>query len=251
MSPAQSAHSLPAIDIAADAKRVFDVLTQGGLAIIPCDIGYAIVATDPTALQRAFVTKQRKPHKRHAMIGSYALHQRLHQLPEREAGMVKLLCNDFDIPLGVIAPLRMDDPIIEKLGEETLSRSSVEGTMAILVNGGKFQEELSRLAVEADLPLMGSSANMTGKGTKTLVEEIEPQILEAADIVIDYGKRKYSVPRASSTMINFSNMELVRFGACYDVVQYTFSRFYGIEYPDDPGKESLFSGHRQEQAQQY
>jgi tRNA A37 threonylcarbamoyladenosine synthetase subunit TsaC/SUA5/YrdC len=251
MSPIQPATAPPNVNIQADAKRAFDVLTKGGLAIIPSDIGYAIVATEPTALERAFVTKQRKPHKRHAMIGSYSLHQRLHTLPEREAGIVKLLCDDLDIPLGVIAPLKMDDPIIQKLGEETLSRSSVEGTLAILVNGGKFQEELSRLAVEANLPLMGSSANMTGKGTKTLVEDIEPQILEAADIIIDYGKRKYSVPRASSTMINFKNMELVRFGACYDVVQYTLKKWYGIQYPDDPGKEVLFSGHRQELANQY
>jgi tRNA A37 threonylcarbamoyladenosine synthetase subunit TsaC/SUA5/YrdC len=242
---------LPNIDIKADAKRVFEVLTQGGLAIIPADIGYAIIATEPTALERAFVTKQRKPHKRHAMVGSYALHQRLHELPEREAGMVKLLCNDLDIPLGVIAPLRMNDPIIQKLGQETLARSSVDGTLAMLVNGGKLQEEISRLATEADLPLMGSSANMTGKGTKSLVEEIEPEIIAAADIIIDYGKRKYSVPRTSTTMINFKNMELIRFGACYDVVRYTMQRYYGIEYPEDPGKEALFSGHRGEQATQY
>ncbi|KPI35317.1 uncharacterized protein AB675_9947 [Cyphellophora attinorum] len=185
------------------------------------------------------------------MVGSYALHQRLHELPEREAGMVKLLCNDLDIPLGVIAPLRMDDPIIQKLGQETLARSSVDGTLAMLVNGGKLQEEISRLATEADLPLMGSSANMTGKGTKSLVEEIEPEIIAAADIIIDYGKRKYSVPRTSTTMINFKNMELIRFGACYDVVKYTMQRYYGIEYPEDPGKEALFSGHRGEQANQY
>ena len=238
-------------DIKADAQRVFEVLLRGGLAIIPADIGYAIIAIEPSALERAFVTKQRKPHKRHAMVGSYALHQRLHVLPERETGMIKLLCQDLDLPLGVIAPLKKDDPIIQKLGAETLARSSVDGTLAMLVNGGKLQEEISRLATERDLPLMGSSANMTGKGTKSLVEDIEPEIIAAADIIIDYGKRKYSVPRTSTTMINFQNMELIRFGACYDVVKYVMARYYGIEYPEDPGREKLFSGHLGEQARQY
>ena len=32
------------IDPKADAKRVFDVLSNGGLAIIPVDVGYAICA---------------------------------------------------------------------------------------------------------------------------------------------------------------------------------------------------------------
>ena len=36
----------PNIDPIADAKRVFDVLLKGGLAIIPVDVGYAICAAD-------------------------------------------------------------------------------------------------------------------------------------------------------------------------------------------------------------
>ena len=231
------------VDIPADAKRVFDVLVKGGLAIIPADVGYGIVATDTAALERAFVTKQRKPHKRHAMIGSYALHRELHTLPPREAGIVQLLTQDLDIPLGVIAPFKQDHPLIQKLGEETLARSSVDGTLAMLVNGGRLQDELSRLVTEAGLPLMGSSANLTGKGTKTLVEDIEPEILAAADIIIDYGRRKYATPRPSSTMIDFRDVKLLRYGACYGVVQDVLKRFYGIEYPDDPGREVNFSGH--------
>lgn len=49
----------PNIDPKADAKRVFDVLCNGGIAIIPVDVGYAICAGDSIALERAFVTKQR------------------------------------------------------------------------------------------------------------------------------------------------------------------------------------------------
>ena len=246
--PSVNAYAGKPVDIAADAQRVFEVLKDGGLAIVPADIGYGLVAIDPKALERAFVTKQRQPHKRHAMIGSFALHKELHVLPEREAKMVELLTQDIDLPLGVIAPLKADHPIVQKLGSETLARSSVDGTFAMLVNGGKFQDELVRLSSEAGLPLMGSSANLTGKGTKSLVEDIEPEILAVADIVLDYGKRKYSYPRPSSTMIDFRNVEMMRFGACYDVIQDVLKRFYDIRLPDDPGRESNFSGHLREAA---
>lgn len=233
----------PSIDPKADAKRVFDVLLKGGLAIIPVDVGYAIIAMDSVALERAFQTKQRKPHKRHAMVGSYALHKEIHVLPPREARMAQLLVHDLNLPLGLVAPYKADHPMIQKLGAETLERSSIEGTLAMLVNGGQLQDEVARLAFEAGLPVMGSSANMTGKGTKSLVEDIEPEILAAADIVINYGKMKYSTPRTSSSMFDFKNLRLIRYGACYDVIQDALRRYYDIQLPDDPGKETLFSGH--------
>lgn len=239
------------IDVPGDARRVFEVLKNGGIAIVPASVGYGIVAIDPAALQKIFRTKKRKPHKKHGMIGSYALHKELHILPPREAGMVKLLTVDMDLPLGVVAPFREDHPIVQKLGKDILEQSSVDGTLAMLVNGGPLQEELSRLATEAGLPLMGSSANLTGEGTKSLVEDIEPEIRAAADIVIDYGRCTFSTPRPSSTMYDFKHMKLVRFGACYDVIKDAFQRFYQISLPEDPGREALFSGHLVREANSY
>ncbi|KAK5168298.1 uncharacterized protein LTR77_006867 [Saxophila tyrrhenica] len=224
----------PDIDPIRDARRIFDVLSKGGLAIIPVNVGYAICAGDSIALERAFQTKQRKPHKGHAMMGRYALHKEIHTLPPREAGMTKLV-HDLDLPLGLVAPFKQDHPMIRKLGAETLERSSIEGTMAMLVNGGQLQDELARLALEAGTPVM----------------DIEPQILEAADIVIDYGRQKYNTPRTSSTMFDFKNMKLLRYGACYDVVKDTLKRWYGIELPEDPGKDGLFSGHAVEAMNKY
>lgn len=143
---------------------------------------------------------------------------------------------DLELPLGIVAPYRLDHPIIQKLPPNLLAQSVVGDTLAMLVNGGTLLEELSRLA------LMGSSANITGKGTKTVVEDIEPQILEVADIVIDYGRQMFHHPRASSTMIDFRTMNVVRYGACYNEVQDALWRFYGIKVPDDPGTSTLSSG---------
>ncbi|CAG8021077.1 unnamed protein product [Penicillium nalgiovense] len=222
-----------------DARAVFEVLKRGGIAILPMSVGYGITAINPDALDRIFYTKQRQPHKRHAMVGSYLLHRDIHLLPPKEAGMVKLLTVDLDLPLGIVAPYRLDHPIIQKLPSKILAQSVVGDTLAMLVNGGALLEELSRLAAQEQLPLMGSSANITDKGAKTVVEDIEPEILEVADIVIDYGRQKFHHPRVSSTMINFGTMKVVRYGACYDVVQDALCRFYGIKLPDDPGISTL------------
>ncbi|PLN79957.1 DHBP synthase RibB-like alpha/beta domain-containing protein [Aspergillus taichungensis] len=201
------------VNISRDAQRVFDVLRNGGLAIIPANVGYGLVACDAEALDRLVTVKRRKPHKKHAMIGSYVLQEAIHVLPPERQAMVRLLTVDLDLPLGVVAPFRSEQPLVCKLGIATLSQSTVEETLSMLVNGGRLQEELSRLTTAAGLPLMGSSANISGTGTKLAVDEIEADVQAAADIVIDYGRQRYGHPRASSTMIDFASMRVVRFGA--------------------------------------
>ncbi|KAJ5357071.1 hypothetical protein N7517_011680 [Penicillium concentricum] len=225
-----------------DARAVFEVLKRGGIGIIPMSVGYGMTAIDPDALDRIFRTKRREPHKRYAMVGSYLLHREIHFLPPQEAAIVKLLTVDLDLPIGVVAPYHLDHPIIQKLPPNILAQSVFKGTLAMLVNGGALLDELSRLATLEKLPLMGSSANITGRGVKIVVEDIEPEILKVADIIIDYGRQKLHHPRASSTMINFRTMKVVRYGACYDVVQDALWRFYGIKLPDDPGLSTLSSG---------
>ena len=239
------------VDVARDAQRVLDVLRNGGLAIIPANVGYGLVACDAEALDRLVTVKRRKPHKKHAMIGSYVLQETIHVLPPERQAMVRLLTVDFDLPLGVVAPFRPDHPLVRKLGHATLSKSTVEETLSMLVNGGNLQEELSRLTAAAGLPLMGSSANISGTGTKLEVNEIEAEVQAAADIVIDYGRQRYGHPRASSTMIYFGSMRVVRFGACYDVIRDVFQRFYGIQLPEDPGPDHLPSGHLLPEARLY
>jgi hypothetical protein len=42
-------------------------------------------------------------------------------------------------------------------------------------------------------------------------------------------------------MIDFSKatLEVVRIGACYEVIKDVLKRFWNMELPDDPGKEML------------
>lgn len=85
-------------------------------------------------------------------------------------------------------------------------------------------------------------------GTKFRVEDIQQPILDAVDLVIDYGLRKYHLYRRSSTIIDFSTMEVVRIGTCYELISDIMVTQFGITLPADPGREVLPSGHLREQA---
>ncbi len=56
-------------DIEGDAERAFALLRQGGIAILPMDVGYSLIGGSEAALARIFETKGRAASKLNAMIG--------------------------------------------------------------------------------------------------------------------------------------------------------------------------------------
>jgi len=231
------------LDIAGDARRIVDVVKTGGVAIFPTDVGYAGVGGCEAALLRFFRAKGRGTHKRNAMLGNLDIHKEVHVMPPRARDMIRALVLDHDLPISAIGPFRADHPLPCALEPAALEASTEGGTLAILMNVGALEEVMSRLAHAEGQPLFGSSANLTGSGTKFRAEDVQPEIRAAADLVVDYGLRKYHPYRRSSTMINFTTMEVVRIGACYELIQDVLRRQFGVELPADPGLETLPSGH--------
>jgi len=232
-------------DVKADALRAFEVLKAGGIAICPATVGYAILTTNTQALERMFTTKKRGTHKRHGMGGNYDIHKDLHIMSPLYADIVHTLTQTFDLPMGCVAKFKKDHPLIQGIDEETLLASTNGESMSMLINAGTFMDELTKLTFAANLPVLGSSANISGTGTKYRVEDINKEILDIADIVIDYGLVKWWIHGRSSTMLDFSkeNIEVVRIGACYDVMKDLLWRYWEIELPNDPGMAQSASGH--------
>lgn len=236
------------LDIKADARRIFEVLQQGGIAIIPNDAGYALMGGSKEAVQRIFQAKRRGSHKRNAMLCSRATQRELHVLDERSQTMIDVLTQDYDLTVGVVAPYRKDHPLIAKLDDELLKASTGHGTVAMLLNAGQLFEEVCRLCREAVLPVFGSSANLTGTGPRFRVEDIQPEILEIADVVVNYGLRRCHVYGRSATILKFGNgeVECLRIGSYYELISDVLARHFGVDLPKDPGREVNASGHLQE-----
>ena len=222
------------LDVEADAEAAFAVLRDGGAAILPMDVGYSLIGGSTAALIRIFEAKGRAPEKLNAMIGDGTLARELYDLPPERRAMIEAITGEHDLPLGAIAPARMDHPLIAALDAEGRRRSTRDGTVCMLLNAGPFHAAISRLSRAAGHPLFGSSANRSLSGTKFRVEDIEPEVLAAADHVVDYGLRKYHRYRASSTLIDFGRLEVVRFGSCYELIRDVLARRFDVALPDPP-----------------
>lgn len=234
------------LDIATEARRTLDVIRGGGIAIVPNDTGYACCGASMDPLQKIYDTKRRGSHKRNAMAADLITQRELHRLSPRAQEMVEALVLDHDLPLGVIGSFRADHPLLRKLDEEAVKASTAVGTIGVLLNAGVFHKELTRLSREEVVPLFGSSANISGTGTRFRVEDIPQSLRDIADITIDHGLRRYHVYRRAGTLINFDTLQVVRMGACYELISGVLKRWFDVELPVDPGYDALPSGHLDE-----
>lgn len=222
------------IDPVTDAHRAFNVMKGGGIAILPNDVGYSLIAAHAAALKRIFDTKRRAPSKLNAMLGNRDLHLELHVVSERGRAIVDAITQDYDLPLGLVAPCRSDHPLLRRLDADTYQRSTKDDTLLMLLNAGSFHREITKLSLAEETLLFGSSANLSMHGTKFRVEDMEPEITAIADITIDYGLMKYHPWQASSTLLDCETLQVVRFGSCYENIQDILKRHFGVALPDPP-----------------
>jgi tRNA A37 threonylcarbamoyladenosine synthetase subunit TsaC/SUA5/YrdC len=222
------------LNFAADAARAMDAMQAGGIAILPNDVGYSLIAARASALQTIFRTKRRAPQKLNAMLGNAQLHQELHVLSSRGREIVQAITQDYDLPLGLIAPCHADHPLLTALDPDIYQRSTRENTLLMLLNAGNFHREITRLSWERQTLLFGSSANLSLQGTKFCVEDMEPEVTAIADVVIDYGLMKYHPWQASSTLLNCETLEVVRYGSCFENIADILKRHFGVALPGRP-----------------
>jgi tRNA A37 threonylcarbamoyladenosine synthetase subunit TsaC/SUA5/YrdC len=222
------------LDPGYDARRAFDVLKGGGIAILPNDVGYSLIGAQHGALKKIFDTKGRAPAKLNAMLGNDEHHRELHVVGERGRKIVEAITKDYDLPLGLIAPCRPDHPFLKRLDPDTYQRSTKDNTLLMLLNAGRFHAEITKLSFAEGMLLFGSSANLSLQGTKFRVEDMEPEITAIADIIVDYGLMKYHPWQASSTLLNCETCEVVRFGSCYENIADILARHFRVELPPAP-----------------
>ena len=212
-----------------DARRAFDVLKVGGVAIIPMDVGYTCAGGSRLALQKIFHTKQRTASKRNAMVGDMAIAMELYDLSKQGWEVIKVITEDYDIPLGAVGPCKIDHPLLQVLDKEAIEASTKDGTLVMLLNAGPFHAEICRLSLSEVHPIFGSSANISLTGTKFRVEDIEPEIINISDIIIDHGLRKYHFYKQSSTLLNVETFEIVRKGSNYEIIADICARRFGVK----------------------
>ena len=202
-----------------DAKRVFDVVRGGGVAIFPVSVGYAIVGHEEEAVARLYKAKERSFEKPCGNFCDWTLFNEAIEVDDRARAVVSAIIHDHDLPFSTMAPFRADHPVIASLPPFALQNATKAGTMDMLLNAGPLHDEIARLARENAYAVVGSSANLSLTGSKFVFDDIEDQVVQAADITIDYGRVPYDTPGGlGSSIVDLVSYETIRVGAVYDQI---------------------------------
>jgi len=216
-------------DVDADAQRVFDVVRGGGVAIIHLDVGYAVLGHTRESVERIYAAKRRSFSKPTGLVGNLALHEALHILGDRERTVIRAITREHDLPLAVIAPYRRDHPLLQMLDPFVLRHAVKGDTLNILLNAGELRNRIADIAIDHGALFVGSSANVSLRGIRYRLEDVDPELRAIADIEIDYGLSAYrNAGGRSSTMIDFSNYRVQRAGACFDRIAEIMRKDFGI-----------------------
>lgn len=219
----------------ADARHAFRIMSAGGVAILPLSVSYAIFAHTALAVERIYALKQRPQTKPNGVIGNWDIFTEVFDCSERDRSLVKCLTLDHDLPLSVVAPFRADHDWLRTVEFGALRRSSKNGTMDLLMNAGPLHNELARLSLDSCRPLMGSSANRSGTGSKFRLEDLEAPLREGCDLVLGYGTSPHINDFGmGSTIIELPSWRVLRWGGLFERQASIVEREFGHAFPPRP-----------------
>jgi len=213
-----------------DAEAVYDVIIEGGIAIVPLDVAYAIVGHKGSAIKKIFSIKKRSFEKPSGMFACMDHSLKIHHMGDMEREIQRTLFNEYNLPFSVVAQFDTLSPDLAGVDPYVVSTSSKAGTLDMLLNAGLFHNTFSQLCFDRGKPAFGSSANISLTGSKFRIADIEPELIDVADIVIDHGTAKYANREGvSSSIIDFRDFTVVRYGCCFDRIEEIFKERFSIQ----------------------
>ena len=220
-----------------DARRVYDVLKKGGIAIVYMRNAYAIMSGTDNALQKVKKKKKRSLSRPSGLVANAKTHQKLHILSSEKKKIIKKFSKKYNLPISIIAPYKKKHPMVSKFSLFSKKLATKNNTVNLLLNSGPLREHIADFSLQDNFPLIASSANLSQRGTKYRVKDIETRVKRCADIIINYGPCEiykegktfdYNGLSLSSTQIDFRDMSIVRKGVYFKEIYNIFKDEFDI-----------------------
>jgi L-threonylcarbamoyladenylate synthase len=185
-----------------DVTTVAAAARDGGLVVYPTETVYGLGADalDPDAVERAFEAKRRDRSK-----------------------PLSLGVPDVDAALEYVRPTDREERFMREYlpGPVTVVCERTDDVPDALTAGRDRvgvrvpDHDLARELLAEAGPLTATSANVSGRESVTRVDDLDPEIREAAAAVLDGG----STQGTESTVVDVSAGEVIRRGALADEIE--------------------------------
>lgn len=174
--------------IDSEVKKAARIILSGGVLLYPTDTiwGIGCDATNPDAVQKIYEIKQRADNKSMLVLMSdiKMLRRYLREIPPKALELI----NSASKPTTIIYP--------EAINLAT-NMVAEDGSVGIRITSDDFCKKLIELT---DLPIVSTSANISGNPSPDTFSSIETNILDQMDHIVKW-KQDEKIPSAPSTII--------------------------------------------------
>ncbi|MCR3883262.1 L-threonylcarbamoyladenylate synthase [Methanotrichaceae archaeon M04Ac] len=185
------------------AARTAKVLAQGGTVVYPTETVYGIGASVyfSEAVERVFEIKGRPRNMPLSVaVASFDMMGRVARIGEEDLPILRKLLPG---PVTVLIEKSAYLPDNVTAGSDRVGIRFPDHPVAL---------ELIGLAG----PITSTSANLSGRPPPASIEELDPNIAEAVDVVLDGGRSRFATP---STLVDLAAGMVIREGAGMDKVR--------------------------------
>jgi len=202
--------SMPTLE--QDAAAVYHTLRQGGVALVPTDVSYGLVAIGDDAVRRIYELKGRPAAKPCVTVVNDDIYRDV-ALPI-DAGIRAWLHEiSARTPIAVVSPLDPASRLLGALPPYVFSQATSNGTIATFFSAGRLVTRVAELAFADGRLVVGSSANLSGTGNNSTFAEVEEHIRQTVELALDRGPVRFAnTQRLSTTILDLTTSRFLRKG---------------------------------------
>ncbi len=212
-------------NIERDAQRLYNLLLEGGVALVPTQTGYGLIAMKTPAVRRIYALKGRPGEKPCVTVGSLPV------LDEVAVGVDPatrswLASAIQSWPMALITRLNPASRLVASFEPFVLQQCTKADTIATFYGVGELVARVARLAYEHGQLIVGSSANLAGTGNNYAIEDVPDSIRGAVDLEIDYGRAALANPsKLASTILDLTKSTFQRQGVHFADIERSWKVF--------------------------
>lgn len=209
----------------ADARRMYTLLADGGLALARTNTGYGLVAMKSDAVRRIYALKGRSAEKPCVTVGTMDILDDVAMpfAPETRFWLSRAAAR---WPMAVIARTNPRSTLLASFEPFVASQCTKVDTIATFFGVGDLIAGAATLAYGNGQLIVGSSANLAGTGNNYTLDSVPDSIRRAVDLELDYGVAPFTADeKLASTILDLTRGTFQREGVAFAEVLASWLEF--------------------------
>lgn len=212
-----------------DAKQLYAILADGGLALARTSTGYGLVAMRSDAVRRIYALKGRSAEKPCVTVGTMTILDDVAKPLDKDtrawlAGAVARW------PMALIAERNPSSALLSRWEPFVASQCTKGDTIATFFGVGDLIARAATIAHGHGQLIVGSSANLAGTGNNYTIDAVPDAIRRAVDLEFDYGEAPFTSDRKlASTILDLTRGGIFqRKGVAFEEVAASWKEFCSL-----------------------